>query len=280
MTNNISILSFGDLEAEEEYLDRFVGINFSTFDLILFTGDIPNPAIFKLLSKQIVERGIVNMKGKSNIAKETEPENALKKVEDEFRMTQDYFEKIYNTKKFYGVWGNADNGKMLAKIPINKSINIVHNKIVKIGEYFLIGYNGRPLYIFETANDEQWAFREEEAYKNLEILFNEVDPSKTIFLTHAPPYKILDRVEENYRKYGIGTYGKKAAEGHVGSIAFKKIIEKYQPIVHIFGHIHESKGVRRLRHTTCINTGCLGEHREYAVANINRQSVIVDFKKA
>jgi len=274
----IKLLSFGDLEAQEDYLARFTAIELSTYDLILFTGDIPNPAIFKLLSKQMVEKGLGDLKGKPNIAKETEPKEALKKVEKEFWMTLNYFKKLHETGKFYGVWGNADNMKMLNKVPIQNFINLAHNKIIKVARYSLIGYNGRPLYIFEKENKEQWAFEEEKAYKDLEMLFKKVNPSKTILLTHAPPYQILDQVDKNYRKYAIGTYGKKAIEGHIGSIAFRKIVEKYQPLIHIFGHIHESKGVKKLNNTTCINTGCLGEHKEYAVTTIN-EHVRVKFNK-
>ena len=205
---------------------------------------------------------------------------ALKKVEGEFWSMKKIFEKIYQTGKFFGVWGNADNTKMLAKIPIQKFINNLHNGVVKWGDYFLIGYNGRPLYIFEKENHEQWAFVEDEAERNLEKLFKKIDPNKTILVTHAPPFRVLDQVEKDYRKYAIGTYGEKAKDGHIGSMAFRKIVEKYQPFLHIFGHIHESRGIKRLGETICVNTGCLGVHGEYAITSINNNNkVTVQFNR-
>jgi len=41
----------------------------------------------------------------------------------------------------------------------------------------------------------------------------------------------------------------------VGSTAVCKIIEKYQPLLGLFGHIHESKGAMKLGRTLCINPG-------------------------
>jgi Icc-related predicted phosphoesterase len=42
---------------------------------------------------------------------------------------------------------------------------------------------------------------------------------------------------------------------HVGSRAVAKMIEKYQPLLGLHGHIHESRGVQKIRKTTIINPG-------------------------
>ncbi len=60
--------------------------------------------------------------------------------------------------------------------------------------------------------------------------------SNTVFLFHSPPYSTnLDRV---------ATDGKMIdhvpLDVHVGSIAIRRFIEKYQPLVTLHGHIHES----------------------------------------
>ncbi len=41
----------------------------------------------------------------------------------------------------------------------------------------------------------------------------------------------------------------------VGSTAVKAAIQKYQPILSVHGHIHESKGVLRLGRTLTMNPG-------------------------
>jgi len=42
---------------------------------------------------------------------------------------------------------------------------------------------------------------------------------------------------------------------HYGSIIARDIVEKYQPILAIGGHIHEGHGKQKIRKTTCINSG-------------------------
>jgi Icc-related predicted phosphoesterase len=41
----------------------------------------------------------------------------------------------------------------------------------------------------------------------------------------------------------------------VGSTAVRKIIEKYQPLLGLHGHIHESAGFVRIGRTQCLNPG-------------------------
>lgn len=40
-----------------------------------------------------------------------------------------------------------------------------------------------------------------------------------------------------------------------GSVATRKTIEKYQPLIGIHGHIHESKGIVKIGKTMCFNPG-------------------------
>lgn len=50
-------------------------------------------------------------------------------------------------------------------------------------------------------------------------------PDKTIYIMHSPPYKTnLDLV----------------SRGHIGSIAVRLFIEKYQPYLTLHGHVHET----------------------------------------
>jgi len=45
----------------------------------------------------------------------------------------------------------------------------------------------------------------------------------------------------------------------VGSHSVLKVVEKYQPLLGLFGHIHEGKGTRKLRRTLMINPGSMYE---------------------
>lgn len=94
--------------------------------------------------------------------------------------------------------------------------------------------------------------------KILEKLFKkfkkENENKKLIFVSHNVPYNTkLDK---------IGTEAHAEAKGkHKGSKLIRRIIEKYQPILHIAGHIHESFGKDKIGKTLCINTGAAHDGR-------------------
>ncbi len=74
---------------------------------------------------------------------------------------------------------------------------------------------------------------------DLEQFSANIDPSKSIFLFHSPPYNTaLDRA---------GLDGKMIdyvpLDVHVGSIAMKRFIESEQPLVTLHGHIHEASSI-------------------------------------
>jgi len=61
-------------------------------------------------------------------------------------------------------------------------------------------------------------------------------------------------------------------EAPAGSTAVRDVITKYQPLVSLHGHIHESRGVDRIGRTTCFNPGS-----EYAEGIL--RSVVVTLEK-
>ena len=119
---------------------------------------------------------------------------------------------------------------------------------------------------------------EEEVYNDLARLLKGLDRKRTVLLTHIPPYGILDQVVKEYRKYGVGTYGKRAREGHIGSVGLKKAISRFKPALHIFGHIHECKGMFKNK-TTFVNTGSAGEKGDVAEIYVDSGKIKVAFKR-
>jgi Icc-related predicted phosphoesterase len=63
------------------------------------------------------------------------------------------------------------------------------------------------------------------------------------------------------------------ATGPVGSKAVRAAIERYQPLVSVHGHIHESRAVNKLGRTTCLNPGS-----EYGDGNL--RAALVNMKSA
>ena len=82
------------------------------------------------------------------------------------------------------------------------------------------------------------------------------DFGKVIFNFHCPPFDTpLDKAPR------LGPDGKPVASGghmqmeSVGSTAVKDAIRKYQPLLGLHGHIHESRGYTRIGRTVSLNPG-------------------------
>ncbi len=103
---------------------------------------------------------------------------------------------------------------------------------------------------------------EEALYARLDALARQVrDPRRAIFMIHVPPYDSgLDEaplLDENLRPtISAGD----VLRGPVGSTAVRRIIETYQPLLSVHGHIHESSGERRIGETLAINPGSEANH--------------------
>jgi len=103
---------------------------------------------------------------------------------------------------------------------------------------------------------------EDELYTRLDALAQQVrDPRRSVFMIHVPPHDSgLDTapiLDENLRPtVSAGD----VLRGPVGSTAVRRLIEAYQPVLAIHGHIHESGGERRIGDTLCINPGSEANH--------------------
>jgi len=103
---------------------------------------------------------------------------------------------------------------------------------------------------------------EDELYERLDGLASQVaDPRRAVFMIHVPPHDSgLDTapiLDENLRPtVSAGD----VLRGPVGSTAVRRLIETYQPLLAVHGHIHESGGERRIGQTLCINPGSEANH--------------------
>ena len=98
---------------------------------------------------------------------------------------------------------------------------------------------------------------EEELGQKIEKMAAEVrDMKHTIFNVHVPPYDsgldICPRLDKNLKPIIVGG---EISVGPAGSTAVRAAIEKYQPLVGLHGHIHESKGFNKIGKTFCVNPG-------------------------
>lgn len=101
---------------------------------------------------------------------------------------------------------------------------------------------------------------EEEIEKRIERKVSQLrDPKSAIFNFHCPP---VDSGLDTCPKLDSSVYPPKPildGGGLVlfgaGSTSVRRAIEKYQPMLGLHGHIHESKNATRIGKTVCINPG-------------------------
>jgi len=125
-----------------------------------------------------------------------------------------------------GNWDNEHVNKLLSS-----NSQWIHEKRVEIGNGLNVvgfGYSNRTP--FNTYGE----LNEEEIYARLSKL--PID-SNTILMLHCPPKGYFDKTPR-------GDNG--------GSGAILKVIKEKKPLVALFGHIHEHRGMQRLGPTTLV----------------------------
>ena len=98
---------------------------------------------------------------------------------------------------------------------------------------------------------------EEELEERLERTVAKVKNVETaVFCIHVPPYNtFIDQAPMLEDDLSVTVRAGHTHMVPVGSTAVRKIIEKYQPLLGLHGHIHESPGRIKLGRTECLNPG-------------------------
>jgi Icc-related predicted phosphoesterase len=163
--------------------------------------------------------------------------------------------------------GNDDPFDIDKVINDSKTIVNCDMKKVMIDEYEMITMSYSNPTPWETPRE----LPEEELEKKIESLVSQItDMSRAIFNFHVPPYgSVLDLAPllDDKMRQSAGT------TVHVGSHAVAKAIEKYQPLLGMHGHIHESRGIQKIGKTFICNPGS-----EYGEGIL--KGIIIDLKGA
>jgi uncharacterized protein len=103
---------------------------------------------------------------------------------------------------------------------------------------------------------------EDDLYARLDALAQQVrDPRRGVFMIHVPPHDSgLDTAPILDANLRPTVSAGDVLRGPVGSTAVRRIIETYQPLLSVHGHIHESGGERKIGETVCINPGSEANH--------------------
>ncbi len=136
---------------------------------------------------------------------------------------------------------------------------IEQSPCVSFGEGKMLDLDGFSLISMGWTNPTPWdTFREApepELAAKIDAVVSQIpDMERAIFNFHAPPYGTgLDEapaLDENLRPMHGGAVMKP-----VGSTAVRDAILQHQPMLSVHGHIHESRGVKKMGRTLAINPG-------------------------
>ena len=197
------------------------------------------------------------------------------------------FENIKKIKNktntvFFLIFGN-DDPRTFEEMFINAGkediLQYVHNKTVKIQDFFVSGYSFVPPTPFQLKDWEKYdvsrfvdvgAISPEEGIRTVDVhedtkrystisddlkkLTKKSSPKKTIYLFHSPPYNTyLDIADLEGKKVDHAP-----VDIHIGSIAIERFIKKYNPFLTLHGHVHESvrlsgKWMQKIGKTFCFS---------------------------
>jgi Icc-related predicted phosphoesterase len=131
---------------------------------------------------------------------------------------------------------------------------------VKYCEGEIVDVGGYEMAASGYSNMTPWKLPRDLPEDQLEVALDTVvskvkNYRKSIFTIHVPPYDTgLDLAiwlskDLKYQHYG------QPIEGPIGSHAVFNILDKYQPLLSLHGHVHESRCFYKLGKTMCFNPG-------------------------
>ena len=162
----------------------------------------------------------------------------------------------------YAMAGNDDPWSCDAILESAEHLVACDLRVTEIGGHEMISCS--------YANPTPWAspreLDEDALYARVKTLADQLErPGSAIFNLHVPPKASgLDTAFEIDDQLRIVVRNGKPHEIPVGSTAVRQLIEEYQPMLALHGHIHESRGAATIGKTLAINSGS-----EYASGRIH-----------
>jgi uncharacterized protein len=158
-----------------------------------------------------------------------------------------------NGTPVYVMAGNDDPWYVDDLLAASDALVFCDDRVVRVGPHEMISLS----YANPTPWDSPRELDEDALYARLKALAERLeDPATAIFNLHVPPYDSgLDRAPELGEDLVPRMHGGQTVYKPVGSTAVRRIIEEYQPLLALHGHIHESRGECRIGRTLAINSG-------------------------
>ena len=167
--------------------------------------------------------------------------------------------------------GNDDIFEIDDVLESSPCVSFAEGKLLDLDGFSLVSMgwtNPTPWDTYREAPEAQLA-------EKIESVASQVpDMGRAIFNFHAPPYGTgLDEapaLDETLRPLHGGAVMKP-----VGSTAVRDAILRHQPLLSVHGHIHESRGIKKMNRTLAINPGSV-----YGDGVLQGAVIDLDAKKA
>jgi Icc-related predicted phosphoesterase len=158
--------------------------------------------------------------------------------------------------KVYCSPGNDDMDEVDDIVRGSRHVLLVEGQVTRLDDQHEMIASG-------WSNRTPWNTHREEDEDQLKVRYEAMicqlkDPRNAVFNIHVPPHKSgLDEAPELDKDLRPVLAGQSLQP--VGSTALREVIQKYQPLLGLHGHIHEGRGATRLGKTLCINPGSMYE---------------------
>ena len=152
--------------------------------------------------------------------------------------------------------GNDDMFEVDEVIKQSKHVTLAEGKVIELDEHHeMINAGWSTPTPWNTPREES----EDQLRQRIQVMIDRLkDVKNSVFNLHNPPYGSgLDEAPELTKDMRPAYAGRSLVP--VGSHAVLELIEKYEPLLTLHGHIHEGKGIRKYKRTLCINPGSMYE---------------------
>jgi uncharacterized protein len=169
--------------------------------------------------------------------------------------------------------GNDDAFEIDAILDQSEIVENTDGKVIDFeGDSQIIGLGYCNMTPWKCPRD----IEEDEIASRIEALASQLaHPERALFNFHVPPYgSTLDSCPRLNDDLSIIMTSSGPEIAPAGSTAVRASIEKYQPLLGLHGHIHESKGSTKIGSTVCVNPGS-----EYGEGVLDGIIMEVDFRK-
>jgi Icc-related predicted phosphoesterase len=156
--------------------------------------------------------------------------------------------------RLYAMEGNDDPPELYGMLRDTNLLTETEDKLVDLGE-------GITMVSFGYSNPTPWhtprEMDDDELERRIDKLAAQVTrPDRAIFNLHVPPARTaIDKAPALDGSLKPVVKGGAVQMASVGSEGVRRLVTKYQPMLGLHGHIHESRGAVRLGRTLAVNPG-------------------------